>query len=165
MDKELEQKLVDAYPHLYREYGGDVRETCMGWGFSCNDGWYNILEELSFKIKQLDKKERVVADQVKEKFGGLRFYYHIENYKEPRLIPWSLWIKIPYKVRTTLTEFRKLFFKTFLEKVNDLIEDAERQSYKTCERCGEPGRRIAGGWVRTLCDDCEAIYQDPDADF
>ena len=32
MDKELEQKLVEKYPNLYKEYGGDITETCMGWG-------------------------------------------------------------------------------------------------------------------------------------
>lgn len=36
------------------------------------------------------------------------------------------------------------------------IEAAERASAATCEDCGEPGRLRTGGWLRTLCDACEA---------
>jgi hypothetical protein len=42
----------------------------MAWGICCGDGWYKILDELSAKLEPLG----VVALQVKEKFGGLRFY-------------------------------------------------------------------------------------------
>jgi hypothetical protein len=71
MNIDLEKKLVKKYPNLYKQYGGDVKETCMGWGFSCGDGWYKLLEDLSEELKPF---EEVVAEQVKEKFGGLRFY-------------------------------------------------------------------------------------------
>jgi hypothetical protein len=58
-------------------------ETTMCWGFECGDGWYNILNALMGNIQgHIDwknKKEEVVPqvtlDQVKEKFGTLRFYY------------------------------------------------------------------------------------------
>lgn len=70
MDKKLEAKLVDKYPTLYSRYGGDIKETCMGWGMSCGDGWFKLLDELSANLEPLN----VVAAQVKEKFGGLRFY-------------------------------------------------------------------------------------------
>lgn len=44
--------------------------------------------------------------------------------------------------------------------VYDAIADAERISARTCEWCGEPGTSRSGGWVRTLCDGCEAEYQE-----
>ena len=55
----------------------------MCWGFECGDGWYNILNLLMSNIQHhidwKNKKEQVVPqvtlDQVKEKFGTLRFYY------------------------------------------------------------------------------------------
>jgi uncharacterized Zn finger protein (UPF0148 family) len=25
----------------------------------------------------------------------------------------------------------------------------------TCEECGNPGRSRDGGWIRTLCDNCQ----------
>jgi hypothetical protein len=51
----------------------------MCWGFECGDGWYNLLDELCGTIQTyIDHTkgvEQVVAVQVKEKFGDLRFYY------------------------------------------------------------------------------------------
>jgi hypothetical protein len=60
-----------------------MTETCMCWGFECGDGWFNILNQLMSNIQHhidwKNRKEEVVAqvtlDQVKEKFGTLRFYY------------------------------------------------------------------------------------------
>lgn len=76
MKEELELKLVKKYPTLYSQYKGDVRKTCMAWGLTCGDGWYEIIDELSAKLEPYG----VVAAQVKEKFGGLRFY--LESYPE-----------------------------------------------------------------------------------
>jgi hypothetical protein len=50
-----------AFPKLYRE----VR--C---GFYCPEGWVDIVWRLSEQLEPLG----VECDQVKEKFGGLRFY-------------------------------------------------------------------------------------------
>jgi hypothetical protein len=52
-------------------------------GFAVGKGWYPILEILCSNIQQhLDWREKqgkavpqVVVEQIKEKFGGLRFYY------------------------------------------------------------------------------------------
>lgn len=70
MKKELEEQLVKKYPKIFGEYGGDARQTCMAWGMTCGDGWYEIIDELCEKLEPYG----VVAAQVKEKFGGLRFY-------------------------------------------------------------------------------------------
>jgi hypothetical protein len=70
MKKELELKLVEKYPNLYKEYGGSIHETCMGWGMTCGDGWFDLIDKLSEKLEPMG----IVAAQVKEKFGGLRFY-------------------------------------------------------------------------------------------
>jgi hypothetical protein len=123
MKKELELKLVKKYPKLFKEYGGDPRQTCMHWGFSHGDGWYDIIDELSAKLEPFG----VVAAQVKEKFGGLRFYL----------------------------DYPKHLSDEDLEKVREIKNVYESKSYETCEGCGEPGERRTGGWLRTLCDDCE----------
>jgi len=35
------------------------------------------------------------------------------------------------------------------------VAEAEAESERTCERCGNPGRlRKRNGWFRTVCDDC-----------
>lgn len=72
MNKENELKLVNKYPNLYQEYYLSERESCMGRGFEVADGWFNLIDELSAKIVEVDP--HAVALQVKEKFGLLRIY-------------------------------------------------------------------------------------------
>jgi len=75
--------LVEAAPLLYRLYG----ITDSGWsiqhGFACGDGWFDIIMRLSVKMEaELQamlgagkrKQDLPVAQQVKEKFGKLRFH-------------------------------------------------------------------------------------------
>jgi len=90
MREELDRKLCEKYPKIFADRYKPMNETAMCWGFECGDGWYKILDSLCRQIQhhvdwrqeQKDKYGRgdgcsqVVADQVKEKFGGLRFYYH-----------------------------------------------------------------------------------------
>ena len=59
----------------------------MAWGFECGSGWFNIIDTLcsqiqhhiDWKSKNIPAEEveslQIVASQVKEKFGTLRFYY------------------------------------------------------------------------------------------
>jgi hypothetical protein len=101
MRKELDQKLCEKYPKIFVNRNGDMRETAMCWGFEHRDGWYNIIDLLCGNIQshidwshksnawdlewnkehpdeQREVREicpQVVAEQIKEKFGTLRFYY------------------------------------------------------------------------------------------
>ena len=60
-----------------------MNSTNMCWGFECGDRWFNLLNLLCKQIQhRVDTEyqhgiaiEQVVATQVKEKFGTLRFYY------------------------------------------------------------------------------------------
>ena len=161
MDKELEKILVDKYPVIFREYGGDVRKTCMGWGMSCGDGWFTLLDDMCGDIKDIigRKNIKVIAHQVKEKFGGLRFYYGIEH-KPSKFSGFNNWLRrkicaMGYsKQYWAVVDYRKKIITTTLEKISDRISEAEQLSYKTCEHCGDPGERRPGGWLQTLCDNC-----------
>jgi len=83
MKKELDELLCQKYPLIFANRHQPMNETAMCWGFDCGDGWFNILDQLCLNIQYYiewkNKKEtvveQVVADQVKEKFGTLRFYY------------------------------------------------------------------------------------------
>ena len=52
-------------------------------GFCCGEGWWPIIESLcsniqhyiNWKNKEAEVVPQVVVAQIKEKFGGLRFYY------------------------------------------------------------------------------------------
>lgn len=77
----FEQKMHNEFPKIFSsQYGG----------FAIDKGWWPIVESLCANIqrhidwKQTQKEkynlsegcEQVVAVQIKEKFGGLRFYYN-----------------------------------------------------------------------------------------
>lgn len=55
MREDLDKKLVKRYPRLYGDRHGDMRNTCMCWGFP-GDGWYKLLNTLSYKLEGMIKK-------------------------------------------------------------------------------------------------------------
>jgi len=83
MRKELDDLLCERYPQIFAERHLDMTQTCMCWGFETGDGWFEILNQLCASIQgHIDWQHKmgrdvpqVVAEQVKEKFGTLRFYY------------------------------------------------------------------------------------------
>jgi hypothetical protein len=98
MKPELEEKLFEKYPKIFAGKDKPITENLMAFGFECGDGWCWLIDKLcssiqsycdgrneevrirneSRKIGKLDGEEesewQVEATQVKEKFGGLRFY-------------------------------------------------------------------------------------------
>jgi hypothetical protein len=68
------KQMEERFPKIFAEpYGG----------FACGEGWWPILEALcgqiqhhiDWKNKQGNVVHQVTVAQIKEKFGGLRFYY------------------------------------------------------------------------------------------
>jgi hypothetical protein len=115
----------------------------MCWGFSCGDGWYDLLDRLCGNIKRVVDafndayghtpkavEYDVQAVQVKEKFGTLRFYTG--------------------GIHGDISDI-----------IDALISQAEGQSAQTCEECGKHGMTRGRGWVRTLCTDCAVKQQYP----
>ena len=172
MRDELDSLLCSKYPKMFVNRHKSMQETCMCWGFSCGDGWFNIIDQLCSNIQhyidwaegnykrdteynsavtqakngniaklaeyfkdmymsdeRIDEaingplrtvKEpptQVVVDQVKEKFGTLRFYYTGGN-----------------------------------DQIRGMVSMAESMSGVTCEECGAPGTTVGRGWIRTLCE-------------
>ena len=96
MKEELDKILCEKYPKIFANRHADMRTTAMCWGFDCGDGWFDILNQLCANIqghidwknssrerllknnphnmKIPDEVPQLVASQVKEKFGTLRFY-------------------------------------------------------------------------------------------
>ena len=83
MKPELDAQLCERYPKMMVNRNKSMMETTMYWGFECGDGWFNIIDQLMGNIQHhIDWRNRkddvvpqVTVDQVKEKFGTLRFYY------------------------------------------------------------------------------------------
>ena len=67
----LTELLYRRYPRLYAERHLSTRQSVMPFGFEHDDGWFAIVDVLSGLLEP----RGVVARQVKEKLGGLRYYY------------------------------------------------------------------------------------------
>jgi hypothetical protein len=174
MNEKLDAELCAKYPKMFAERNLPMTETCMCWGFTHGDGWFNIIDALCANIQShidysvkrnkadsdynmmlvevqqgnltrfneyfkgysehsLEERkqtmlasdfrdvtpivEQVVVEQVKEKFGSLRFYYQGGD-----------------------------------DEISGMVRMAESMSNRTCEECGAPGKSREGGWIRTLCD-------------
>lgn len=95
--------------------------------YECGEGWRPMVTKLDEKLRTLSPRYEI--QQIKEKFGTLRFYakYVAEDGASP------------------LT--REIFY--------DLIVAAEANSSTVCEECGRSAYlRKDLGWFKTLCAEC-----------
>jgi hypothetical protein len=121
MDRNLEHKLYEEFDFIHPEK--PITENLMSFGFDHGNGWFNLVYDLLKKIDKLEKPKDFEVFQVKEKFGGLRFY--VEN---------------------------------STNEIQNLINEAEEESYKICEFCGSKENvktERVSGWYTTICQNCK----------
>jgi len=95
--------LIEKYPEFFKylkDYKGPI--IPIQFGFEVGDGWYWLIENLMKTIHsycKLNKKPYPNITQIKEKFGGLRFYYEGGN----DLIDGMVWLaeSLSYKICET----------------------------------------------------------------
>lgn len=77
MRSDLEDRLREKYPPLFRHLRADPRVSPLGWGIEVQDGWYDLLDRLCAAVTG-ELAETPDADfcfeQVKQKFGVLRVH-------------------------------------------------------------------------------------------
>ena len=79
MSPDKQQALYDKYPELFERHILPATQTCMCWGITTGDGWYDIIDRLCQRITDHCSDNDIELprfEQVKEKFGGLRVYFH-----------------------------------------------------------------------------------------
>jgi hypothetical protein len=79
MTQELDEQLFNDFDFFHPDR--HPRHGLMCFGFECGDGWYNLIRKLCEDLKKMIPKQKDYQEQsdfevvqVKEKFGGLRFY-------------------------------------------------------------------------------------------
>jgi len=75
MNQGLSAQLMDKFPLIFPSPNPHAGKAFL---FECEDGWFDLIEALCNLIQQRvddGRSEQVVARQVKEKQGQLRFYY------------------------------------------------------------------------------------------
>lgn len=115
MNNDLTEKLFNSYPTLYKK----AENTLMSSSFACGDGWYHLVDVLSKLL--VEQSTDLMAVQVKEKFGALRFYLRATPSNE-------------------VSDF-----------VIGLCRMAELISQTICNQCGKRGCIRGGPYVCTRC--------------
>lgn len=132
-------ELMVAHPGLFRGNPPVVASELPA-------GWLDIVDALCCDIEALlgSEPERFVVTQIKEKVGGLRFYYSLEGAED-------MFIDI-HTDRGIRTMVNKGDGPALMDQIRSLVETASLRSTTTCQDCGALGVRAArGGWVGTLC--------------
>ena len=191
MNQDLDTKLCKAYPKLFVNRHAPMQETCMCWGFSHDDGWYNIIDQLCGNIQHhIDWRERQLEVAIKYnemarqcKAGNFDLFEESmkdltnPEYKEKRrqeIINGGLRVIPEVCAQVTVDQVKEKFgtlrfyYSGGDDYISGLVSMAESMSGVTCEECGAPGKRVGGGWITTLCKThAEArniVYEDEDED-
>lgn len=131
MNKENTKKLLDDFPEFWK-HRENIMASLIGFGFECGDGWFDLIYQLCVDLKRdyydnlsEENQERFYVTQVKEKYGGLRFY----------------------------TSFGGEDIWALIDKAeNDSLEICELCGIGGTLHTTSPQGRF--GWVRTLCPAC-----------
>lgn len=125
------------------DYGKYLAETYTNifkeplW-LECSEGWYDIIDRLSKEINTFadnlqssDGELPIRVVQIKEKFGGLRYYINYHNLSDDTIY-----------------------------KVEQMVREAEKESNRTCEDCGAPAEMCSPRkyWMKTICVPCRDKY-------
>ena len=76
MNPELTERLFAEFPELFRGRLLPVTQNLMGFGFECEDGWYDLIRQLATDITTHAAQVGLnpLAMQVKQELGTLRFW-------------------------------------------------------------------------------------------
>ena len=168
-DAKYGELFMSRFPILFQLRKLSMMETTMVWGIECPLGWYHILEQLctvlEFYNLEFTKNHRIaiVADQVKEKFGTLRFYFTIREVDENGLVINNT-DKLPQDKENQLC-----IAKDYLEMLaQEAIDEAENMTENTCAECGVPldndNKVETKGWITYLCKECDGKSYDEEDD-
>lgn len=140
---ELEKNLKEEFPDIFSRLDGDSTDTCMAYGIEIGEGWYVLLRNLcscvQSEVENLNRiypeiRFKVIAEQIKEKFGQLTIYFDYEwNQNLPQHIN---------RINETI------------HTINGIIKFGSFISARTCEVCGDEGKNTGKIYVKTLCKRC-----------
>ncbi|MCX7593177.1 MAG: hypothetical protein N2235_05355 [Fischerella sp.] len=156
MRPDLDKKLVEKYPAIFRDRYGNPKNTAMCWGFEHGDGWYHILDILCAMLYKDYNNAKREYERLRRREGTKDYTGTIVDsirVERARLKMKEEYEKIPVAVQVKEKYGTLRFYVDRSDHAaDDLIHFAELMSEVTCEECGNPGRLREGSWIRTLCD-------------
>lgn len=127
MDIKLTKRLCRVAPNLFSS--GDLFLNELYFcGFECDNGWYSIIKRAAERLEPL-----VIIAKREDSTGWKYGYYHASQVKE--------------KYGTL-----RFYLSSATDEMYAIAAEAEKQSAKTCEQCGKPGRLRGRDWLYTACE-------------
>ncbi len=168
-DAKYGEKFMSRFPILFQDRKKSMQETCMCWGIECPRGWWYILDQLctvlEFHNMEFVKNHgiAVIAAQVKEKFGTLRFYYDVRPVDENGIVKYE-----PDELPTDKDRNRMIAMDYLGMLADQYIREAEDMTENTCAKCGIPldkdNKVETKGWITYVCKECDGKPYDDEED-
>jgi len=167
MELEKAKALLSLYPDIFSYFIKKYKHP--EYQFSVSNGWYQLIFDICYHIKEVQYKYykneiEVTCLQIKEKFGGLSFYYTMYVRSErlgdkisKKISGWFLKFMCKHGFSTLYWKSHNWrcdnLYQTIPEKIELIIKKRVGQSYKICELCGSEGEicNPSGRWTLTLC--------------
>lgn len=173
--KDKRQEIMEKYPLLYKDKDAPMTVTAMCWGLDVGLGWLDIIDDLSSKLESEIKK---FIEENKDKLSCATCRHSKEEHVNlPRTIK-SQWGEYTIKKHEYYPSYPKAsqvkekygglrFYMTSQTKeMENLINEATKLCWKTCEYCGKPGELcIDDWWYTTLCSACVVAQNAKGCDY
>lgn len=159
-----------------------MQHTCLCWGFDCGVGWFPIIWQLSLAIEDELKltKFKWMFRSLLVKFA---LYWNKLMWKQPKFMcrnitalgkypRFILRVDYGFGVSQVKEKYGTLrFYCSSTDRIDQLVNLAERCSALTCETCGKYGKMRGHSWLYVACDkhtkeqDLDPIDSSEDEDF
>jgi len=139
------QRLIEAHPTLFRGAPPTVHSELPA-------GWYDLVHVLCLGIEEILGEDcpEFQVKQIKEKLGGLRFYFALSGSED-------FYIDVHSEDGFETIIKRAASAPAKMASIRQLVELACEGSRATCQMCGSLGaQRVIGGRLTALCDEHHA---------
>lgn len=161
MNKHYDSYLVKKYEPLYRERFLPMSHTAMCWGFEVGDGWFNIINSLSYHLccdwLQAKSKYEYTLSRLGKPLLGEKVVKNspivtmdLVEKEKTRVDEEYDKVPIATQVKEKFGTLRFYVHRATPEQYS-YINFAESMSAVTCEVCGDKGKRNNSGWLYTRC--------------
>lgn len=154
MDEKLEKILYEKYPKIFRQKDLSAKETCMCWGCSCENGWFNLIDKTCDQLQShVDNKKRNLEWQREYKLKNAT----TEEAKAKILAEYESQEVFQVEAAQVKQKFGglRIYLDNDDEYCKGVVGLAKALSYGICERCGSNHKvKMTTGWIRPLCKSC-----------
>lgn len=150
MSPDLDRRLCERYPLVFRYRVLDRSEHSMGRGFDCGDGWYALVDTACAVVSAHYESARREYERTLKAGEGATTVERARTKMEEEAgrVPAAL------QVKEKLGSLR-IYFEGGGERARAASEFAQILSESVCELCARPGALLRrGGRLRTLCGTC-----------